>query len=90
MTGIKEKKILLIGPLKNRKNPELTGGSIILFEHLINQYTKYNINYDLIDTNKRNYKNIIVAYINIYYQIFTKPYKVNHISLLKQKKEQCN
>ena len=83
--SIQQKKILLIGPTKNRENSELTGGSIILFEHLINQYNKYSIDYDLIDTNKRNYNNIIVAYIKIYYQILTKAYNVNHISIHSSK-----
>lgn len=74
-------KILLIGPTINKSNPQLTGGAIVLFENLLNELEAQKIQYLLVDTNKKNYSNLIFAYISIFVQIFIKQFSVTHISL---------
>jgi len=74
-------KILLIGPRENKKDPSKTGGVIVLFEDLIRQFDKKDINYIVIDTNKANYSNIFIAMVSIYFNIFIKSFRVSHISL---------
>ena len=60
-----EDKILLIGPRFNQKDPEMVGGPIVLFEGLIEELQKSNINFSVIDTNKQNYRWNYFAYIRI-------------------------
>lgn len=74
-------KILLIGPRTNKKDPSLTGGAIVLFENLISELKKKDIDILVIDTNKKNYLNIIVAYISILLQIIIKQRSCQYISL---------
>ncbi len=74
-------KILLIGPLTNKKNPKLIGGAIVLFQNLLDELEEQQRPYLLIDSNKQNYKNIFIAYISIFMQIFSKQFLVKHISL---------
>jgi len=73
--------LLLIGPMKNKKDTSLTGGAIVLFENLLEQMKEQNINYKAIDTNKKNYSNTLVAYVSILFQILVKQFGVPHISL---------
>ncbi|WP_345974738.1 glycosyltransferase [Sulfurimonas sp. HSL3-7] len=75
------KKILIIGPCLNRKNPELAGGPIVFFEGFIKQLDKNSVQYNIIDTNKKNYCNLFSAYINIFFQILFKQRGCSHISL---------
>jgi len=79
--SIHTNNILLIGPLINKHNPKITGGAIVLFNNLLEELNESKVNYLLIDTNKENYTNMIIAYISIFLQIFIKQFKVNHISL---------
>jgi len=72
---------LLIGPRKNITNPERTGGVIVLFEDLISYCNTHAIEYLIVDTNKANYANTLVAYISIVGLILRKAPKVTHISL---------
>ena len=74
-------KILLIGPLLNKKNPQLTGGAVVLFQNLLSELERENIHYLVVDTNKKNYTNTFVAYMNIFIQIFRKQFQVEHLSL---------
>lgn len=74
-------KLLLIGPLTNKQSPEQTGGAIVLFNNLLEQLNSQNVQYELIDTNKNNYKNMFFAYITIFICILKKQFKVTHISL---------
>lgn len=74
-------KYLLIGPCENKRDPSKTGGVIVLFEDLIKQFDKQNINYIVIDTNKANYSNILVAMVSIYFNIFIKSFKVLQLSI---------
>jgi glycosyltransferase involved in cell wall biosynthesis len=79
------KKILIIGPRTNKKNPSDTGGAIVLFENLIEQLHKQDIKYKIVDTNKKNYSNIWIAYISIIFQILTKQFSSQIISLHSSK-----
>ncbi len=72
---------LLIGPRKNIANPEKIGGVIVLFEDLISYCNAHKIEYLIVDTNKTNYKNKLVAYMMILFSIITKTSKVTHVSL---------
>jgi glycosyltransferase involved in cell wall biosynthesis len=74
-------RILLLGPRTNRKHPEQTGGAVVLFENLIEQCQKNNIDYHVIDTNKKNYSNLIVAYIAILWQLIWVQRPYTHITL---------
>lgn len=75
------KTILLIGPMKNKKDIESSGGIIVLFEELID-YCKLNkLDYLLIDTNKKNYSNRAISYLVILYNIILKTPKVSFVSL---------
>lgn len=74
-------KLLVIGPTFNRSNPQLTGGAIVLFENLLYELDREKIEYRLVDTNKKNYSNALVAYGSIVSQIFIKQFKVEHLSL---------
>ena len=76
-----QKKYLFIGPRKNIHNPELIGGIIVLFENLLEYCDEYHIEYDVIDTNKANYKNKMYAYIQIVVLLFKKAGNATHISL---------
>jgi len=78
---MKDKKLLLMGPLYNKNNPQLVGGPIVLFEDLLMQLDKREIKYDVIDTNKKNYSSTIHAYIYIYMRFISKVFYVTHISL---------
>lgn len=78
-------KILLMGPRINRENPLQIGGAITLFEELISQFDKNMISYDIVDTNKKNYSNIIVAYMIIFIRILRKQKGCTHISLHSSK-----
>ena len=78
-------KILLIGPRNNKKNPNMASGTIVLFEDIIKQFNLQNINYDVVDTNKNNYKNFLFAYISIIFQILLKQKKCKHIALHSSK-----
>jgi len=74
-------KILLIGPRFNQRNPLLIGGAITLFENLINRLDHHKVDYVVVDTNKKNYTNFIVAYISIIVQILFKQKGCSDISL---------
>jgi glycosyltransferase involved in cell wall biosynthesis len=74
-------KILFLGPRTNISHPEQTGGAIVLFENLIEQCTKKNIDFHVIDTNKLNYFNHIFAYLSIIIQLMYHQKYYQHISL---------
>lgn len=75
------KKILLLGPRINRNNPSDTGGAIVLFENLISKIQSQNIDYMVIDTNKKNYINPVLAYLSIIVKILIRQYDSSTISL---------
>jgi len=73
-------KVLLIGPRFNKKNSELVGGPIVLFEGLIKEFKNSNIDFDIIDTNKKNYRFLYTSYICIISNILYKSLFCNSIS----------
>jgi len=74
-------KLIIIGPRFNTTDSQIVGGSIVLFEELIFQLKQQNIPYVPIDTNKLNYKNSLLAYISITYQLICHLKGADHISL---------
>jgi glycosyltransferase involved in cell wall biosynthesis len=75
------KSILLIGPLENKKDPTKTGGIVVLFKDLLSQFKLRNIDFMVIDTNKANYLNILLALFAIYFKIVFLSFKASHLSL---------
>jgi len=75
------KKYLLIGPRNLLGQSDITGGVVVLFEDLISYCEEHDLQYDVIDTNKSNYKNKLFAYIIILYLIIKRIPKFEHISL---------
>ena len=78
-------KLIIIGPRFNTSDSQIVGGSIVLFEELIFQLKRQNIPYVPIDTNKLNYKNSLLAYISITYQLICHLKGADHISLHSSK-----
>ena len=76
-----KKYLLCLGPRYNTKNAQLVGGPIVLFEELIHQLNKNQIGYKIIDTNKKNYANVFVAYFTIITSLILMARKSYHISL---------
>lgn len=74
-----------MGPLLNKKEPKLIGGTIVLFQNLLTELDRLDYKYTLIDTNKKNYSNIFFAYLSILCQLLIKQYRVNQISLHSSK-----
>lgn len=75
------KSVLLIGPMENKKDSTKTGGIIVLFLDLLQQFRKYNIDNAVIDTNKENYSHKIIALFSIWVQLLIQTKRYDHISL---------
>jgi glycosyltransferase involved in cell wall biosynthesis len=45
------------------------GGIVVLFELFLQELDKKNIKYQVIDTNKKNYRNVALALLSIFFQI---------------------
>ncbi len=73
--------ILIIGACENKFDPTNTGGVVVLFENFKYELENIGINYYLVDTNKSNYPNIVLAMSSIFYNIFILGKKSKHISL---------
>jgi glycosyltransferase involved in cell wall biosynthesis len=73
--------ILLIGPLENNKDRTKTGGIIVLFSDLVRQFDRHGVQYSIIDSNKENYPNKLIALLSIWYQILVKTRRFDHLSL---------
>jgi len=71
-------KYLLLGPLIHQ---EEVGGVVVLFDNLLKKLDELNINYIVVDTNKKNYKNTVIAVFSIYFQIIKNIKLFSHISL---------
>ncbi len=74
-------KALMIGPRKNKKNPDKIGGVIVLFEDLLSYCDAHGISYDVIDTNKENYSNRLFSYVAIVFLLLRKIPRATHLSL---------
>ena len=73
--------MLIIGPRYNRKDSTHTGGIVVLFEDWIEYCNKKGFGYSVVDTNKANYLNNVIAYFSIILQIVRKSSKDNVIFL---------
>ncbi len=73
--------LLLLGPGTNKQDPSKTGGVIVLFEDLIKQCDALNIEYEVVDTNKSNYPNKVIAFAMILFFSLIKIPKARHISI---------
>lgn len=65
-------KLLLVGPKYNKIEKAQLGGIVVLFENLINYCNANNIEFEVIDTNKKNYNSNFKALSNIIKQLHTK------------------
>ncbi|WP_303011373.1 glycosyltransferase [uncultured Bacteroides sp.] len=73
--------ILNIGPCSFRYDKDKTGGIVVLFEQWLTYCREIGINTIIVDTNKHNYSNRIMAYLNILWQILTTFSKVDILFL---------
>lgn len=74
-------KLLLIGSLTNKKDPLKTGGTVVLFELLVNELKERKIVFDVIDTLKENYPNPTIAYLFTSFKLIKNFGKYEFISL---------
>jgi len=74
-------KLLLIGPLTNKNDSLRSGGTVVLFELLLNELREKKIAFNVIDTLKENYSNSMFAFISIIFQLLKQIKKHEHISL---------
>ncbi|PHS36974.1 MAG: hypothetical protein COB07_11650 [Sulfurovum sp.] len=72
-------KFLVLGPMANHN--ELPGGTTVSFSVFLDKLKKNNIDFEVINTNKVNYKYKGIALIKIYWLFFQKLRKSSHISL---------
>jgi glycosyltransferase involved in cell wall biosynthesis len=75
------KKILILGSRQNKNDLKKTGGVTILFELLLEEFKKYNINYSIIDTLVENNGGKITTLFNVYRKLLLEFKKVDHISV---------
>lgn len=73
-------KLLVLGP-RHHKSGQITGGAVVLFELFLKELDKNDIEYKVIDTNKRNYKHALIAPILIFFRFIICLYKYRQIML---------
>ncbi|MCH5242929.1 MAG: glycosyltransferase [Muribaculaceae bacterium] len=86
MINDNSKTILLIGPRLNKDNRTI-GGSEVLFENFINYCKKENRPIKIIDSNKFNYSNLILALASILLKTFKLSKNIDHIFLYGSKND---
>lgn len=74
-------KHVILGPLKNKKNPSKTGGIIILFDDFVRWLSSQKIEFSVIDTNKANYKLKFLSLVHIFWSIVVRIPKASSVSL---------
>jgi glycosyltransferase involved in cell wall biosynthesis len=74
-------KILFLGPRFNKNDTQRVGGAVVLFENILKYCQINQIEILIIDTNKRNYLNPLLAYCSIIWQLVRQQKHCNHISL---------
>jgi glycosyltransferase involved in cell wall biosynthesis len=74
-------KLLLIGPLSNKNDETNIGGVTILFELLLSEVRRKNIEFDVIDTLKDNYPNAAFAFFSSAFKLMVRFRKYDYISL---------
>jgi len=78
---MKQTTFLLIGPCQRKNGVKTTGGVIVLFENLLAYCRRHHIPYKVIDTNKANYPNRLIALSSIIYALIKKIPRHTHIAL---------
>lgn len=74
-------KLLIIGPLNYKKRNDHTGGIVVLFDNFLSFIKDNNIQHITVDTNKKNYSNILSAYLCILSKITYSIFKCTSVSL---------
>jgi glycosyltransferase involved in cell wall biosynthesis len=74
-------KLLLIGPLENKKDSSKSGGTVVLFELFLHELQEKKIEFDTIDTLKENYPNPFFAFVSIVFKLTRLVKKHEYISL---------
>lgn len=75
-------KLLLLGPRVRIDNPKIIGGTVVLFEQLISDLKKEDVEIEVINTNiKKSFINIYFSYLFILLKVIVKVKKYDHISL---------
>jgi len=72
---------LLLGARHFKDKTKSPGGVVTLFEDFIDRASENNINFKIIDLNKRNYSNLFVAYISILFNALKKIPNSNFVFL---------
>jgi len=72
-------KLMVLGPRYHITGQK--GGLVASFELFLNELDEKKIKYIAIDTNKKNYKNIVHAIISIYLKILSKILKVDKVMI---------
>lgn len=75
------KTFLVIGPKFYEKDPANTGGVAVLFEQFLSDLKYYQRDFEVIDSNIRNYKNGLHELLSVIVKILTKFRKYDHITL---------
>jgi len=73
--------LMLIGPCNNKKDKTETGGIVVSFETLLGYCSDRGISVCVVDTNKRNYQNILTAFFYIFIKILFMSFNCRHLSL---------
>lgn len=68
---ITDKKFLIVGPRKSNSGGGV-GGIVVLFEEWLSQISYRGLNFEVVDTNKSNYRSVIRAYFLIIKQVLGK------------------
>jgi glycosyltransferase involved in cell wall biosynthesis len=67
--------------MSNKNDPTKAGGLDVLFDDLLHQFDKNKIPYSVIDADKSNYTNNLIALLSIWYNLLIQIRKFDHISL---------
>jgi glycosyltransferase involved in cell wall biosynthesis len=71
-------EILVFGPKLHKSGR--SGGVVVLFNLFLVELDNNNVKYIVIDTNKKNYRNKIIALISIFFDFFRYVFSSSHVS----------
>ncbi len=74
-------RLLLLGPIESKSGKPNVGGAVALFKLLLEEAQNIGIDFQIIDTNKRNYNNPVSSYFSIFFQLISKGRNSDHISI---------
>jgi glycosyltransferase involved in cell wall biosynthesis len=73
-------KLLVLGPRFHR-NGHSGGGVVVLFELFLEELRGNNVDFRVIDTNKKNYESRILSFLFIFFIFFRNVFGVTHVTL---------